>query len=87
MEQDTVVSITSQNAATDQLTALLRERAGELLATAVDAKAQDSLARYANLRNVSGNAGLMRNGYLTEREILTGMEPSSGQGAARARAH
>jgi len=39
------------------------------------------------LRNVSGNAGLVRNGYLTEREILTGMEPSSGQGAARARAH
>jgi len=37
MEQDTVVSITSQNAATDQSTALLRERAGELLATAVDA--------------------------------------------------
>lgn len=44
-----------------------------LLATAVDAEVQGSLARYADLRNVSGNAGLVRNGYLTEREILTGI--------------
>lgn len=75
MEQDTIVSITSQSAATDQLTALLKERAGELLAMAVDAEVQDLLARYADLRSASGHAGVVRNGYLPEREVLTGIGP------------
>ena len=75
MEQDTVVSITSQSAATDQLTTLLRQRASELLAMAVDAEVQDLLARYADVRNAHGHAGVVRNGYLPEREILTGIGP------------
>jgi len=75
MEQDTIVSITSQSAATDQLTALLKERAGELLAMAVDAEVQELLTRYADLRSASGHAGVVRNGYLPEREILTGIGP------------
>jgi hypothetical protein len=75
MRQDTIVSITSQSAAADQLTQLLRQRAGELLAMAVDAEVNDLLTRYADLRNAEGHAGVVRNGYLPEREILTGIGP------------
>ncbi|UCD68887.1 MAG: hypothetical protein JSW48_01935 [Betaproteobacteria bacterium] len=65
MEQDTIVSIASQSAAKDQLSALLRARPGAPLAMAVDAKEQDLLDQYTDLCGISSHSGVERNGFAT----------------------
>lgn len=59
----------------DQLTLLLREGAQRMLATAVEAEIEAFLARHANERNPAGLQRLVRNGYLPQREIQTGIGP------------
>lgn len=75
MTEDTVVSIDSQSATEDPLTALIRERAKQMLQAAVNAEAEEYLARFADQRDSRGHAAVVRNGYLPEREILTGIGP------------
>ncbi|SHO52908.1 hypothetical protein SAMN02745220_05319, partial [Desulfopila aestuarii DSM 18488] len=59
----------------DPLTELLRIGARQLIADAVEAELQDLLQHYAELRNEKGHMQVVRNGYLPEREILTGLGP------------
>lgn len=57
----------------DPLTELLRTGARQLIANAVEAELQNLLEQYADLRNEKGHMQVVRNGYLPEREILTGL--------------
>lgn len=61
----------------DPLTAVLREGARKLLAQAIAAEVADFLAQHRELRDERGRARLVRNGYLPEREIQTGIGPVS----------
>ena len=64
----------------DVLTEVLRRGAVRLLAEAVETEVVDFVARYQNLRDLSGRRVVVRNGYLPEREIQTGI----GQVAVKA---
>jgi transposase-like protein len=59
----------------DPLTELLRAGARQLIADAVEVELQNLLEHYADLRNENGPMQVVRNGYLPEREILTGLGP------------
>jgi len=59
----------------DQLTLLLREGAQKMLARAVEAEVEAFLTSFAGARNAAGFQRLVRNGYLPEREIQTGIGP------------
>ena len=57
----------------DPLTELLRNGAQQLIAGAVEAELQELLSQYTTLKDEKGHQQIVRNGYLPEREILTGI--------------
>ena len=59
----------------DDLTDLLREGAKRLIAQAVDAELSATLAEFADYKDEAGRRYVVRNGYLPEREIMTGIGP------------
>lgn len=59
----------------DALTELLRKGAQELIRQAVEAELADVLAQYSDRTDPQGRAGIVRNGHLPEREVLTGLGP------------
>ena len=75
MGDDRVVSLGRQSQIEDPLTELLREKASELLQAAVQAECEAFLALLADRRDDQGRQGVVRNGYLPEREVLTGIGP------------
>ena len=64
---------TPETVVNDPLTELLRVGARELISQAVEAELQSLLAEHANHRLVDGRKALVRNGYLPERTIQTGI--------------
>ena len=58
---------------------VLRHGAQELIRQAVEAELADLLAQHAGQRDTKGRAAVVRNGYLPEREVLTGLGPVSVQ--------
>jgi putative transposase len=73
MTEDTVW--TPSGAIHDTLTELLRRGARGLIEHAVEAELQLLLDQYANVTDLAGRQGVVRNGYLPERDILTGLGP------------
>ena len=73
MGEDRVVQLASQNRIDDPLTELLREKAGELLHAAVNAECEAFLERLADRRDDHGRQAVVRNGYLPQRKVLTGL--------------
>jgi transposase-like protein len=73
VKTDTVVSIQQPTATKDTLTEVLREGAQKLLAEAVQAEVGSFLEQYKELRDEQGHQRVVRNGYLPEREIQTGL--------------
>lgn len=63
----------------DALTTLLRQGAQQLIRQAVEAELEELLAQYAGQTDRDGRAAVVRNGYLPEREVLTGLGPVSVQ--------
>ncbi len=57
----------------DPLTELLRNGARELIRNAVEAELEEMLAEYADMKLVDGRQAVVRNGYLPERTIQTGI--------------
>jgi len=57
----------------DALTELLRHGARDLIAEAVKAELDGFLSEFASLRDAQGRRQLVRNGYLPEREVQTGI--------------
>src|SRR5690625_5571710 len=58
---------------TDVLTALLRNGARQLIAQAVEAELAVLLEEYSSRRLPDGRKALVRNGYLPERSVQTGI--------------
>jgi putative transposase len=74
MEQDNVVSIRRPDPPSgDPLTEVLRHGARALLAQAVEAEVAAFLAAHAGLVDEAGRRRLVRNGFLPERAIQTGI--------------
>ncbi len=76
MEQDNVVSLhRPEEPSADPLTEVLRHGARALLAQAVEAEVAAFLASHADLVDDAGRQRLVRNGFLPERTIQTGIGP------------
>jgi putative transposase len=76
LKQDNVIGLKSPgvpSAVSDALTDLLRDGARQMLAVAVEAEVQEFLARHHALRDDQGRQRVVRNGYLPERTIQTGL--------------
>ena len=78
MIKDTTIQAPKPEQGTpDDLTDLLREGAKRLIAQAVDAELSATLAQFADYKDDAGHRYVVRNGYLPERERLTGIGPVS----------
>ena len=78
MSNDTMIQAPKPEQGTqDDLTNLLREGAKRLIAEAVDAELSAMLTQFEDYKDQSGRRHVVRNGYLPEREILTGIGPVS----------
>lgn len=75
MSKHNVVKLSGRDTITDPLTELLRAGAEQLVYQAVEAEFQALLGEHAGRRTEDGKAGVVRNGYLPEREIQTGIGP------------
>jgi putative transposase len=74
MDEDTVVSLRRRDdRADDPLTEVLRQGARTLLAQAIEAEVAGFLASHAELVDAAGRRRLVRNGFLPERTIQTGI--------------
>lgn len=73
MADDSVVRFQAPETIGDPLTELLRSGARQLLQQAIEAEVAQLLADYAGRQDEQGRAALVRNGYLPEREVLTGV--------------
>ena len=79
MKNSNVIEPGSPDESIDPLTALLRTGARHLSRQAVDIELQELLGEHAQRRLEDGRAGVVRNGYLPEREIQTGLGPVTVQ--------
>lgn len=83
MEEDNVVEYRNPGVpllVADALTEVLRRGAKELLQQAVEVEVAEAIAQYAELKDEQGRRRVVRNGYLPERSIQTGI----GEVAVRA---
>jgi len=77
MDKDNVVELQPQAGISDPLTELLRSGARQLIEQAVGAEVQVLLGQYQDQRTADGKAVVVRNGYLPERQVQTGLGPVS----------
>jgi putative transposase len=75
MDKSNVVGFEGREANADPLTEMLRAGARQLIRQAVEAELQELLEHHAGRRTADGKAGVVRNGYLPERELQTGVGP------------
>ena len=75
MGKDNVVGFRGREADADPLTELLRVGARQLIHQAVEAELQELLEAHSEGHTADGKAGVVRNGYLPERELQTGVGP------------
>ncbi|MDA0681714.1 MAG: IS256 family transposase [Proteobacteria bacterium] len=75
MQDDSVIKF--EKRLEDPLTELIRSGAQQLLERAVQAELAELLERFSDRRTEDGRAGVVRNGFQPEREILTGVGPVS----------
>ena len=75
MKKSNVIELEGREAIRDPLTELLRRGARQLIQQAVELELQELLTEHAERRLSDGRAGVVRNGYLPEREIQTGLGP------------
>jgi putative transposase len=73
MKEDNVIAFKKPETINDLLTEVLRKGSRQLLAVAIEAEVEEFLAQHANYRTEAGKARFVRNGYLPEREIQTGI--------------
>ena len=80
MSKDTVMEpLNTENGTRYDLTNLLREGTKKLIAEALDAELSATLAQFADYKDEACHRHVVRNGYLPEREGLTGIGPVSVQ--------
>ena len=75
MAKSNVVEVPGRDTIADPLTDLLRTGAEQLIYRAVEEELKDLLASHSERRLADGKAGVVRNGYLPQRELQTGLGP------------
>jgi len=75
MSEDNVISLENPEGNADVLTDLLRSGARELIKKAVQTELAEFLSQYQDMTDSVGRPLVVRNGYLPEREIMTGIGP------------
>jgi transposase-like protein len=73
MQQDTVVRFRKKDEVIDPLAELLRRGAKKLIEQAVSEEFELFLERHAERRDGEGRQAVVRNGYLPQREVLSGI--------------
>lgn len=73
MKEDNVIAFKKPETINDLLTDVIRKGAKQLLAVAVETEIKEFLEQHADYRVEEGKARFVRNGYLPEREIQTGI--------------
>lgn len=76
MTQDNLVELKTpetQETFKDALSELVRQGARQIIAQAVDAELSEFLEQYREVQDASGRQGVVRNGYLPERTMTTGI--------------
>jgi len=75
MKNDNVIPLEKPVNNEDLLTVMLRQGAKDLISRAVQAELAEFLSEYQDVVDDQGRRSVVRNGYLPEREILTGVGP------------
>ena len=75
MKNDNVIALEKPAENEDVLTSMLRRGARDLLTKAVQAELTEFLAQYQDVVDDQGRQSVVRNGYLPDREIMTGIGP------------
>tara|TARA_R110002072_G_C7882266_1_gene528117 strand:- start:37 stop:1284 length:1248 start_codon:yes stop_codon:yes gene_type:complete len=75
MSKSNVIELAGRDESQDPLTDMLRAGAQQLIQQAVEAELQHLLAQHADNRTAVGTAGVVRNGYLPERDLQTSLGP------------
>jgi transposase-like protein len=75
MDKNTVVELGGRDTIADPLTEMLRTGAQQLIKKAVELELDELLEQHYERRTADGKAGVVRNGYLPERELQTGVGP------------
>jgi hypothetical protein len=73
MSKNNVISLENPEGNTDALRSLLRSGARELITKAVQTELAEFLSQYQDMTDSEGRPLVVRNGYLPEREIMTGI--------------
>jgi putative transposase len=73
LEDNTVLVLGNPTLVDDPLTDILRQGARKLLAQAIETEVETFLEQHRELRDEQGRARLVRNGYLPERRVQTGI--------------
>ena len=77
MEENNVLHLQAPALVDDALTDVLRQGARKLLAQAVQEEVEAFIREHEDLREENGRARIVRNGYLPQREVQTGVGPVS----------
>lgn len=75
MSKSSVIDLAGRDESQDPLTELLRSGARKLIQQAVEVELAEVLEAHKERQLEDGRAGVVRNGYLPEREIQTGIGP------------
>jgi Transposase, Mutator family len=75
MQEVTTTSFAFPSASRDTLTEILREGAQQMLSAAIEAEVAEWIAAHRHLTDGRGHRQVVRNGFLPEREITTGIGP------------
>ncbi len=75
MQEITTTSVAFPSASRDVLSEILREGAQQMLTAAIEAEVAEWIESHAHIRDGRGHRQVVRNGYLPEREIITGLGP------------
>lgn len=75
ISKSNVIELSDPDLFTDSLTELLRTGDRQLIEQAVEAKLAEFMKQYADQVLDNGQAAIVRNGYLPERKIQTGIGP------------
>jgi putative transposase len=75
MSKDNAISLENPEGDADVLTSLLRSGARELITKAVQSELAEFLSQYQDMTDSKGRPLVVRNGYLPQREIMTGLDP------------
>ena len=79
MSKNNVIRPEGRETIEDPVTELLRVGAQQLIQRAVEAELAELLSQHNDRRTETGHAGVVRNGYLPERELQTGVGPVTVQ--------